>query len=129
MTTWKEDTIIALENLGGKAHRSEIFEEVKKIRTDGLKPTVEAVFRKLAQPLPLGYCNAGEVIAVGKGVKEFKVGKDWKEYVLNIEDFVGYSNSRTFNKSINPKKIKLLGIEAYGRDHKVELDIAKIKIF
>jgi len=48
---------------------------------------------------------------------------------LNIEDFVGYSNSRTFNKSINPKKIKLLGIEAYGRDHEVELDIAKIKIF
>ena len=62
-------------------------------------------------------------------LKEFKVGKDWKEYVLNIEDFVGYSNSRTFNKSINPKKIKLLGIEAYGRDHEVELDIAKIKIF
>ena len=56
-------------------------------------------------------------------------GKDWKEYVLNIEDFVGYSNSRTFNKFINPKKIKLLGIEAYGRDHEVELDIAKIKIF
>ncbi len=45
-----------------------------KIKTDGLMPTLEAVFNKLNQPLPLGYCNAGEVIAVGKGVKEFKVG-------------------------------------------------------
>ncbi len=47
---------------------------IQKIKTDGLKPTVEAVFRKLDQPLPLGYCNAGEVIAIGEGVKEFKIG-------------------------------------------------------
>ena len=73
--------------------------------------------------------SRGQVLPWVRHLKEFKVGKDWKEYVLNIEDFVGYSNSRTFNKSINPKKIKLLGIEAYGRDHEVELDIAKIKIF
>ncbi len=45
-----------------------------KIKSDGLKPTLEAVFRKLGEPLPLGYCNAGEVIAVGDGVEEFKVG-------------------------------------------------------
>ena len=73
--------------------------------------------------------SRGQVLPWVRHLKEFKVGKDWKEYVLNIEEFVGYSNSRTFNKSINPKKIKLLGIEAYGRDHEVELDIAKIKIF
>ncbi len=30
-----------------------------KIQTDGLLPTVEAVFNKLDQPLPLGYCNVG----------------------------------------------------------------------
>lgn len=45
-----------------------------KIKTDGLMPTLETVFNKLNQPLPLGYCNVGEVVAVGKGVKEFKVG-------------------------------------------------------
>ena len=28
-----------------------------KIKTDGLKPTLNAVFNKLGQPLPLGYCN------------------------------------------------------------------------
>lgn len=47
---------------------------IQKIKTDGLKPTMDAVFRKLGEPLPLGYCNAGEVIAVGKGVNGFAVG-------------------------------------------------------
>ena len=37
-------------------------------------PTLEAVFNKLDEPLPLGYCNAGEVIAIGEGVYEFNVG-------------------------------------------------------
>ena len=45
-----------------------------KIKTDGLQPTVEAVFNKLGQPLPLGYCNVGRVVAVGKGVTDLKVG-------------------------------------------------------
>ena len=45
-----------------------------KMKTDGIKPTVEAVFRKLDTPLPLGYSQAGEVIAVGKDVTEFQVG-------------------------------------------------------
>lgn len=45
-----------------------------KIKTDGLRPTVEAVFNKLGQPLPLGYCNVGRIVAVGKGVTEFSVG-------------------------------------------------------
>ena len=45
-----------------------------KIKTDGLMPTIETVFNKLEQPLPLGYCNVGKVVAVGKGVTDFKVG-------------------------------------------------------
>lgn len=45
-----------------------------KIKTDGLLPTVETVFNKLGEPLPLGYCNVGKVIAVGEGVSEFSVG-------------------------------------------------------
>lgn len=45
-----------------------------KIKTDGFKPTLNAVFNKLEQPLPLGYCNVGEVVAVGKGITEFKIG-------------------------------------------------------
>lgn len=45
-----------------------------KIRSDGLMPTLEAVFNKLGQPLPLGYCNVGRIIAVGSGVTEYQVG-------------------------------------------------------
>ena len=45
-----------------------------KIKTDGLRPTLEAVFNKLGQPLPLGYCNVGKVVAIGKGVTEFSIG-------------------------------------------------------
>jgi len=45
-----------------------------KIKTDGLRPTMEAVFNKLGQPLPLGYCNVGKVVAIGKGVTEFSIG-------------------------------------------------------
>jgi len=45
-----------------------------KIKTDGLLPTLETVFNRLEQPLPLGYCNAGKVVAVGEGVTDFKVG-------------------------------------------------------
>jgi predicted dehydrogenase/threonine dehydrogenase-like Zn-dependent dehydrogenase len=37
---------------------------IDKIRTDGLAPTLEAVFNKLDQPLPLGYCNVGIAIEV-----------------------------------------------------------------
>jgi predicted dehydrogenase/threonine dehydrogenase-like Zn-dependent dehydrogenase len=46
-----------------------------KIKTDGLQPTIEAVFNKLDQPLPLGYCNAGRVAEVGAGVVGFKAGE------------------------------------------------------
>ncbi len=45
-----------------------------KIKTEGLVPTLEAVFSKLEQPLPLGYCNVGHVIAIGEGVTEFTIG-------------------------------------------------------
>ena len=45
-----------------------------KIKTDGLLPTLETVFNKLGEPLPLGYCNVGHVIAVGDDVAEFQVG-------------------------------------------------------
>jgi len=45
-----------------------------KVKTDGLMPTIEAVRSKMAQPLPLGYCNVGEVIEIGAGVEGFAVG-------------------------------------------------------
>src|SRR5512145_2514348 len=63
-------------NLIEKARQQpdKVKQVMEKIRTDGLQPTLEAVFNKLNQPLPLGYCNAGIIEAVGKGVNGFCVG-------------------------------------------------------
>lgn len=63
-------------NLIEKARQQpdKVKQVLDKIKTDGLQPTLEAVFNKLGQPLPLGYCNVGTVVAIGKGVTELKVG-------------------------------------------------------
>lgn len=45
-----------------------------KVLSDGLFPTLEAVQVKLDSEVPLGYCNAGVVEAVGAGVTDFAVG-------------------------------------------------------
>lgn len=47
---------------------------LEKVKTDGLMTTVDAVKSKLAQPLPLGYCNVGTVADVGRGVDGFRRG-------------------------------------------------------
>jgi len=47
---------------------------LNKIKTDGLQTTIEAVFNKLDQPLPLGYCNVGRIAEVGTGVSGFEIG-------------------------------------------------------
>jgi predicted dehydrogenase/threonine dehydrogenase-like Zn-dependent dehydrogenase len=47
---------------------------LEKVATDGLMTTIEAVRSKLAQPLPLGYCNVGVVSEVGNDVDGLKVG-------------------------------------------------------
>ncbi len=63
-------------NLISKARQQpeKVKQVLDKIKTEGLLPTLEAVFNKLDEPMPLGYCNAGEVIAVGEGVSEFSIG-------------------------------------------------------
>jgi predicted dehydrogenase/threonine dehydrogenase-like Zn-dependent dehydrogenase len=63
-------------NLISKARQQpeKVKQVLDKIKTEGLLPTLEAVFNKLGEPLPLGYCNVGRVIAVGEGVNEFKIG-------------------------------------------------------
>jgi len=63
-------------NLISKARQQpdKVKQVLDKIKTEGLMPTLEAVFNKLEQPLPLGYCNVGKVIAVGEGVSEFQIG-------------------------------------------------------
>ena len=51
-----------------------VKEVIKKVKTEGFISTYQAVKGKLNLPLPLGYCNVGEVIDVGKNVSNFKKG-------------------------------------------------------
>lgn len=45
-----------------------------KVSTDGVAATLEAVQRKLDEPVAMGYSNVGDVVAVGAGVEGFAVG-------------------------------------------------------
>lgn len=57
-----------------KAQPDKVRQVLDKIASDGLLPTMEAVFARLDQPLPLGYCNAGVVLAAGDGVSGYTAG-------------------------------------------------------
>lgn len=57
-----------------RAQPEKVKQVLAKIRTDGLFPTLETVFSRLDEPLPLGYCNVGRVVEVGRGVEHFAVG-------------------------------------------------------
>lgn len=46
---------------------------LNKVKTDGLLTTIDAVRSKLAQPIPLGYCNVGVILE--SGVSEFQKGQ------------------------------------------------------
>ncbi len=58
-------------NLLQKARQQpdKVRQVLDKIRTDGLMPTLEAVFKKLDEPLPLGYCNVGRVDEITDSLK------------------------------------------------------------
>ena len=60
----------------GKARQQpeKVRQTIQKVKTDGLAATMDAVRAKLDQPIPLGYCNVGEVIEVGAGVTDLAEG-------------------------------------------------------
>jgi predicted dehydrogenase/threonine dehydrogenase-like Zn-dependent dehydrogenase len=57
-----------------KQQPDKVKEVIQKVKTDGLMTTYEAVKAKLDQPMPMGYCNVGRVVAVGAGVEGYEIG-------------------------------------------------------
>ena len=57
-----------------KQQPDKVKEVIQKVMTDGLMTTCQAVKAKLDQPMPMGYCNVGRVIAVGEGVDGYAIG-------------------------------------------------------
>ena len=52
-----------------------VAQVLQKMKTDGIKPTIDAVLNKLDRPVPLGYCNVGRVLETGRQVgSAFEVG-------------------------------------------------------
>ena len=50
------------------------------------------------------------------------------KFVLEIEftEFIRYSNKSPKKRNLNPSKIKLIGVEASGRDFDMDIDIASM---
>jgi predicted dehydrogenase/threonine dehydrogenase-like Zn-dependent dehydrogenase len=63
-------------NLLGKARsRPDLVRQlVQKGRHEGWLAAVEGAFNRLGQPMALGYSSAGEIIRLGEGVSEFRIG-------------------------------------------------------
>jgi predicted dehydrogenase/threonine dehydrogenase-like Zn-dependent dehydrogenase len=57
-----------------RSQPEKVHQVLDKIKADGLLPTLDAVFSRLDEPLPLGYCNVGRVLEVGEGVVGFQIG-------------------------------------------------------
>ena len=88
-----------------------------KMKTDGIIPSLEAVFNKLNQPLPLGYCNVGIVEEIGKGVSSFKIGDrvasngNHAEYVCIPENLVAKIPDNISNEEAAFTVIGSIGLE------------------
>jgi predicted dehydrogenase/NADPH:quinone reductase-like Zn-dependent oxidoreductase len=57
-----------------RAQPDKVKQVLERLQSDGVLPTLETVFRRLDEPLPLGYCNAGTVVEVGPGVNDLRPG-------------------------------------------------------
>jgi threonine dehydrogenase-like Zn-dependent dehydrogenase len=58
-----------------RSQPDKVRQVLDKIRTDGLLPTLEAVFNRLGEPLPLGYCNVG-VVSTEQADYETREGRE-----------------------------------------------------
>jgi len=57
---------------------------------------------------------------------EFDVTEEWQDFEIEFDEFIRYSNKNPKKRNLNPKKIKLIGVEASGRDFEMDIDIASM---
>ena len=59
-------------------------------------------------------------------LSEFEVTNEWQDFEIEFTEFIRYSNTSPKKRNLDPKKIKLIGVEASGRDFDMEIDIASM---
>ena len=57
---------------------------------------------------------------------EFEVTNEWQDFEIEFTEFIRYSNKSPKKRNLNPSKIKLIGVEASGRDFDMDIDIASM---
>jgi predicted dehydrogenase len=51
-----------------------VLQLLDRMRTEGIRSTLDAAFTSLGEPRPVGYCNVGTVIEIGTGVQGLRPG-------------------------------------------------------
>jgi hypothetical protein len=68
----------------------------------------------------------GSIFPWVRYLSEFDVTEEWQDFEIEFDEFIRYSNKNPKKRNLKPKKIKLIGVEASGRDFEMDIDIASI---
>ena len=68
----------------------------------------------------------GSIFPWVRYLAEFEVLEKWQDFEIEFTEFIRYSNKIPKKRNLNPKKIKLIGVEASGRDFDMDIDIASM---
>ena len=65
------------KSLIGKARSQpdKVKQVLSKMKAEGVLPTLETVFSVLGEPMPIGYCQMGRIVAIGEGVQGFRLNQ------------------------------------------------------
>ena len=58
---------------------------------------------------------------------EFEVSDKWTEVIMSFDQFK--KSSSFMSRKVNPSKVRTIGIVAYGRNHKAELEVSEISFY
>ena len=100
-----------------KQQPEKVKQVLNKVKSDGIRPTLDAVRRKLNQPIALGYSCAGQVVEVGAGVDSFAVGDrvisngHHAEYVCVPENLVAAIPDEVDDRDASFAVISAIGLQ------------------
>ena len=68
----------------------------------------------------------GSIFPLVRYLSEFDVTEEWQDFEIEFDEFIRYSNKNPKKRNLKPKKIKLIGVEASGRDFEMDIDVASM---